>query len=118
MKRIYLVCGLTLASLLNTNGVPYAYGGTEDFFGGQFYFVELPVRMDDFGVVSRGPRSHGYFYTTMYRYFRNFPVVFHSSLSFTWENGQRGEGTPPTINTAQTSSTTRRAVREAILPPP
>lgn len=29
----------------------YVYGGTEDFFGGQFSFVELPVRPDEFGVA-------------------------------------------------------------------
>jgi hypothetical protein len=85
---------------LNIDDVPYAYGGTEDFFGGQYYFVELPVRTDEFGVARLGPGSHGNFYTTMYRYFRDYPVVFHSSLSFNWANGQRGQGTPPTINAA------------------
>jgi hypothetical protein len=36
----------------------------------------------------------------MYRYFHDFPLVFHTSLSFRWANGQKGEGTPPTIKTA------------------
>ena len=85
---------------LNIDGVPYTYGGTEDFFGGQYYFVELPVHTDEFGVSRFGPGSNGVFYTDMYRYFRDSPVVFQSSLSFTWANGQKGEGTPPTIKTA------------------
>jgi DUF2961 family protein len=85
---------------LHIDDVPYTYGGTEDFFGGQYYFVELPVRTDEFGVARLGLGSHGNFYTTMYRYFHDYPVVFHSSLSFDWANGQKGQGTPPTINAA------------------
>lgn len=85
---------------LNIDGVPYAYGGTEDFFGGQYYFVELPVHTDEYGVARLGLGSNGVYYTAMYRYFHDFPLVFHSSLSFRWANGQKGEGAPPTIKTA------------------
>ncbi len=85
---------------LDIDSVPYTYGGTEDFFGGQYYFVELLVHTDEFGVARLGLGSNGVFYTSMYRYFHDFPVIFQSSLSFTWANGQKGEGTPPTINTA------------------
>jgi len=85
---------------LNIDGVPYTYGGTEDFFGGQYYFVELPVHTDEYGVARLGFGSNGVYYTAMYRYFHDFPLVFHSSLSFRWANGQKGEGAPPTIKTA------------------
>lgn len=85
---------------LDIDGVPYSYGGTEDFFGGQYYFVELLVHTDEFGVARLGMGSNGVYYTAMYRYFHDSPVIFNSSLSFTWANGQKGEGTPPTIRAA------------------
>lgn len=82
---------------ISMDGSAYTYGGTEDFFGGQYYFAEFPVHTDEFGVARIGHGSNGVYYTAMYRYFHDFPAVFRSSLSFTWANGQRGEGTPPTI---------------------
>jgi Protein of unknown function (DUF2961) len=78
---------------ITADGQVYQYGGTEDFFGGQFYWDTLPVRTTDYGVGHLGP-ANGNTLTSMYRYFRD-PVVFTSTLKYTWFNGQVAQSAAP-----------------------
>jgi hypothetical protein len=80
------------------DGVDYMYGGTEDAFGGQFYWDQLPARTSHYGVGHLGP-SNGNTVTSFYRYFPD-PLTFNSTLRYTWFNGQSGQSTPPGTVTA------------------
>jgi len=70
-------------------------GGTEDFFGGQFYWGQLQYGTDSWGVMKAGPFAGSLFATGMYRLFNKDPMVFDSAYKLTWHNGQVNQGTPP-----------------------
>lgn len=90
------------------DGVPNAYeaGGTEDYFGGQFYWDgdgNGPnfLRSDRYGLLVQYTVSSGLhnvpICNSAYRFhLDDDPINFNSSLTLTWNNGQAGEGTPPT----------------------
>jgi hypothetical protein len=75
-------------------------GGTEDFFGGQYYWNQLQYASDSWGVIKNGSFAGGTGYaTTMYRLFNKDPMVFDQSVRLTWNNGSAGQATPPgTVN--------------------
>lgn len=74
-------------------------GGTEDFFGGQYYWNNGSNRYqaDEWGAwLGSYANQGGTNDTITYRWF--FPYirqVFNSSISFTWINGQVGQGVAP-----------------------
>ena len=70
-------------------------GGTEDFFGGQYYWTQLQFASDSWGVMKNGAFDGSYYATGMYRLFNKDPMVFDQSFKLTWRNGQTGQGTPP-----------------------
>jgi hypothetical protein len=70
-------------------------GGTEDFFGGQYYWSQLQFATDSWGVLKNGPFDNSAYATGMYRLFNKDPMVFDQSFKLTWHNGQSGQGTPP-----------------------
>ncbi len=85
---------------LTVDGTTYQYGGTEDFFGSQFYATGFVPHADEYGFAALGSSiSNSNTYTGMYRYFDQYPMRFNSSLGITWANGQANEGAgpPPTI---------------------
>jgi Protein of unknown function (DUF2961)/Collagen triple helix repeat (20 copies) len=70
-------------------------GGTEDFFGGQYYWGQLQYATDSWGVMKNGTFDSSYYATGMYRLFNKDPMVFDQSIELTWHNGQSGQATPP-----------------------
>ena len=70
-------------------------GGTEDFFGGQYYWGQLQFATDSWGVMKNGVFSGSYYATGMYRLFNKDPMVFDSSYKLTWHNGQLNQSSPP-----------------------
>ncbi len=78
------------------NGTLGTVGGTEDFFGGQFYWNQLNYSSDNWGVVKNGTFGGGAYYaTSMYRLFQKDPMVFDSSFKLTWHNGQANQAPSP-----------------------
>ena len=80
---------------------PLQYG-TEDFFGSNFYFANA-THSDEWGSGYIGKNVAGTaYYTGMYRYFRDHPCFFNTSIAFQNENGHAGElpsgGTTYAIN--------------------
>jgi hypothetical protein len=73
---------------LTVDGTDFRYGGTEDFFGNQFYGDQFHGRTDEYGIAryfsSGAPDNTTYW--SGYRYFRESPMVFNSSLGMTWQN--------------------------------
>lgn len=75
---------------------PGNVGGTEDFFGGQYYWNQLQFGTNSWGLIKNGSFAGGAGYaTTMYRIFERDPMVFDQSIRLTWNNGSAGQGTPP-----------------------
>jgi hypothetical protein len=70
-------------------------GGTEDFFGGQYYWSGLQYATDSWGVMKNGSFDSTYYATGMYRLFNKDPMVFDQSVKLTWHNGEAGQNTPP-----------------------
>jgi hypothetical protein len=70
-------------------------GGTEDFFGGQYYWSGLQYASDSWGIMKNGPFDGSFYATGMYRLFNKDPMVFDQSVELTWHNGQSGQNTPP-----------------------
>jgi hypothetical protein len=78
-------------------------GGTEDFFGTQFYGDQLHQTTDSWGMPTRKPIGGDQFCVTMYRFFDHDPVIFNNSCKFTFTNGQQLQGdgmSPPEVNVA------------------
>ena len=78
----------------------YQYGGTEDFFGCQFYCTGYETRVDEYGVGILGSAlASTTSMTSFYRYFQQFPMIFSSSIAISSENGQSGQGAygPPSV---------------------
>jgi Protein of unknown function (DUF2961)/Collagen triple helix repeat (20 copies) len=72
-----------------------AAGGTEDFFGGQYYWTQNQYTSDSWGVMKNGVFDGSFYATGMYRLFNKDPMVFDQSMQLTWHNGQSGQSTPP-----------------------
>jgi hypothetical protein len=76
------------------DGTVFVFGGTEDFFGNQFYGDQFHGRTDEYGIAryfsSGAPDSTTYW--SGYRYFRESPMVFNSSIGMTWQNTGEGSG--------------------------
>lgn len=72
-------------------------GGTEDFFGGQYYWTQNQYSTDSWGIIKNGILDTNYYATGMYRLFNKDPMVFDQSMKLTWHNGQTGEGVPPGV---------------------
>jgi hypothetical protein len=71
-------------------------GGTEDFFGGQYYWSQNQYSTDSWGIVKNSTFLGGALYATgMYRLFNKDPLVFDSSFKMTWHNGQVNQANPP-----------------------
>ena len=81
-----------------TDGAGFHYGGTEDFFGTQYYGEDSKGKQSDsWGIPMNRPYQDG-FVTGMYRFFRKDPLPFDESVRFTWSNGQQGEAVTPAVN--------------------
>lgn len=73
--------------------------GTEDFFGGQFYWNQLAYASDSWGVIKNGTFAGAYYATGMYRLFNKDPMTFNQNFKLTWHNGHVNQGVPPgTVN--------------------
>lgn len=73
--------------------------GTEDFFGGQYYWSQLSYSSDSWGVIKNGSFGGSYYATGTYRLFNKDPMVFDTSFKLTWHNGHINQGIPPgTVN--------------------
>jgi Protein of unknown function (DUF2961)/Collagen triple helix repeat (20 copies) len=70
------------------DGTEFRYGGTEDFFGNQFYGDQFQARTDEYGIArdyqSGAPDNTTYW--TAYRYFDLSPMVFNNTLGMAWQN--------------------------------
>jgi len=97
LESIYLVSSapgnvepqwLEANPILTVDGTEFHYGGTEDFFGNQFYGDQWQGRADEYGIArdykSAAPDNTTYW--SGYRYFRESPMVFNNSLGMTWSN--------------------------------
>jgi hypothetical protein len=91
------------------DGTDFWYGGTEDFFGNQFYADQFHGRADEYGVgryfSSAAPDNTTYW--TAYRYFRESPMVFNTSLGMTWQNAYEGAGPATKVGTLAVYYTTQ-----------
>jgi hypothetical protein len=85
---------LEAAPYLTIDGTPFRYGGTEDFFGNQFYGDQFHARTDEYGIAryfsSGAPDSTTYW--SGYRYFKDTPLIFQSTLGMIWQNQPSGGG--------------------------
>jgi hypothetical protein len=92
---------LELPPWVVVDGTSYFYGGAEDFFGNQFYGDQFHGRTDEYGIAryyqSGAPDSTTYW--SGYRYFRDTPLVFNSTLSARWQNAN-----DPTLTAAKAGS--------------
>jgi hypothetical protein len=73
---------------ITVDGTSFRYGGTEDFFGNQFYGDQFHGRADEYGIAryfSSGPPDSTTYWSG-YRYFKESPMIFNSSLAMTWNN--------------------------------
>jgi hypothetical protein len=93
---------------IKVDGTDYRYGGTEDFFGNQFYADQFHGRTDEYGIAryykSNPPDNTTYW--TAYRYFRESPMVFTSSLGMIWTNTIAGSGPATQVGTLAVYYTT------------
>jgi hypothetical protein len=85
--------------------------GTEDFFGGQYYWGQVLNATDSWGALKNScfSTSCAAYATTAYRYFANKPannMTFNSSWSINWTNGHVNEpstgSNPGTTNVSAT----------------
>jgi hypothetical protein len=79
---------LEIAPNITADGTVFRFLGCEDFFGNQFYGDQFQGRADEYGIAryfsSGAPDNTTYW--TGYRYFRESPMLFQSSLGITWLN--------------------------------
>lgn len=90
------------------DGTDYRYGGTEDFFGNQFYGDQFHGRADEYGIAryySSGPPDNTTYWSG-YRYFKDSPMVFNTSLGMTWQNISAGNGPATRVGTLAVYYTT------------
>jgi hypothetical protein len=84
---------LEMPPTIAVDGTIYQYGGTEDFFGNQFYGNQgIHARADEYGLgrffTAGSPDNRTYW--TGYRYFRESPMLFNTSIGMTWQNSSTG----------------------------
>ena len=74
--------------IITVDGTQFHFGGTEDFFGNQFYGDQWQGRADEYGIARdyQSAMPDNTTYWTGYRYFRESPMVFNNSLGMTWSN--------------------------------
>jgi len=93
---------------ITVDGSDYRYGGTEDFFGNQFYGDQFHGRTDEYGIAryykSSPPDNTTYW--TGYRYFRESAMLFNTSLGMTWQNASAGNGPATRVGTLAVYYTT------------
>jgi len=72
------------------------YTGTEDAFGGSFYYTDVKWQTNHFGLTKQHTRtdSSPYYRCCFYRFFDKDPIPFEESLKITWYNGEVGRGNP------------------------
>jgi hypothetical protein len=92
---------LELAPIISFDGNLFSYRGCEDFFGTQFYGMFGITRGDEYGQgISFAGQNLGttdaVTYWTGYRYFKNCPLRFNSSLGINWTNLDTAFGNPAT----------------------
>lgn len=94
---------------ITLDGTDFRYGGTEDFFGNQFYGDQFHGRADEYGIAryysSGAPDNTTYW--SGYRYFRETPMVFNSSVGMTWQNSGKGSGPATRVGTVAVYYTTK-----------
>lgn len=87
--------------IIGVDGTSFRFGGTEDFFGNQFYGDQFRGRTDEYGIAraysSGAPDNTTYW--SGYRYFRESPMVFNSSLEMTWQNVSADAGPAARVGT-------------------
>ena len=90
------------------DGTDFWYGGTEDFFGNQFYGDQWRGRADEYGIArwywSGAPDNTTYW--SGYRDFEESPMVFSSSLGMTWQNANADAGPAARVGTMAVYYTT------------
>jgi hypothetical protein len=117
MESIYFVSSapgqvepgwLEMSPTIAVDGTVFIYGGTEDFFGNQFYGDQFRGRTDEYGIAryykSNPPDNTTYW--TAYRYFRESPMVFNTSLGMIWQNEYTGNGAATKVGTLAVYYTT------------
>ncbi len=91
------------------DGTQFRFGGTEDFFGNQFYADQWQGRADEYGVArdyhSAAPDNMTYW--TAYRYFRESPMIFSNSIGMTWGNAGVEAGPATQVGTLAVYYTTQ-----------
>jgi len=91
------------------DGTDFWYGGTEDFFGNQFYGDQWQGRADEYGIArdyqSAAPDNTTYW--SGYRYFRESAMVFNNSIGMTWQNAGAGAGPAAQLGTLAVYYTTQ-----------
>ena len=92
---------LELAPVIAFDGNTFTYRGCEDFFGTQFYGQNGLTRGDECGqaIAFQGQNlgtSDAVTYWTGYRYFKEAPLRFNSSLWINWQNIDPAYGNPAT----------------------
>jgi hypothetical protein len=99
---------LEMSPEIEVDGTDFRYGGTEDFFGNQFYGDQWQGKADEYGIArdyqSSAPDNTTYW--TAYRYFRESPMVFNNSLGMTWLNSWTGAGPAAKVGTLAVYYTT------------
>ncbi len=93
---------------ITVDGTDFRYGGTEDFFGNQFYGVQFHGRADEYGIArdfSSGPPDNTTYWSG-YRYFKESPMVFGSSVGMTWQNVAAAAGPATQVGTLAVYYTT------------
>ena len=90
------------------DGTDFWYGGTEDFFGNQFYGDQFQGRTNEYGIArhyqSGAPDNTTYW--TAYRYFEESPMVFNNSLGMAWQNAAADAGPVGKVGTLAVYYTT------------
>jgi hypothetical protein len=94
--------------IIAVDGTDFHYGGTEDFFGNQFYGDQFHGRTDEYGIAraysSGAPDSTTYW--SGYRYFRESPMLFNSSVGMVWQNVSAEMGPAARVGTLAVYYTT------------
>jgi hypothetical protein len=93
---------------ITVDGTVFWYGGTEDFFGNQFYGDQWRGRADEYGIARRyqSAAPDNTTYWSGYRYFEESPMVFGSSIGMTWQNANADAGAAARVGTLAVYYTT------------
>jgi hypothetical protein len=93
---------LEASPVVYLDGQPFAAPGGEDFFGGRFYFSNVPASNgnlgDNVGVSFSGSTlSSSKVAENMFRWFDRDSLNFASTLRIRWTNGMAAVGDPGTV---------------------